>query len=196
MVKDSEHLRRRSYQTREVCEIVGVEQREVRYWADKAVIVPEVRDAQGRPGIRREYSYNNLIEFAIIKRLVRRGINLRKAKEILREINKTGYFETSRIMFLLIYDDDKVNWISIYLPDTEHKDPSGGEYLVSKDFLELIRGNQKEKEKFENVLHKAKSGSIERLKELLKMIFQTVLVDDGVYVLPLHHIKDEINKKI
>jgi DNA-binding transcriptional MerR regulator len=72
-----------SFESRNVVELVGVTERALRHWADRALVLPDIADAVGRPGVRRQYSFENLVQAAIVKELLRQGINLHDAGQIL-----------------------------------------------------------------------------------------------------------------
>jgi DNA-binding transcriptional MerR regulator len=68
-------------------EIVGITYRQLDYWARTDLIRPSLADATGS-GTRRRYSYKDLLELKVIKRLLDAGIKLesiREAFEYLRE---------------------------------------------------------------------------------------------------------------
>ena len=68
-------------------EIVGITYRQLDYWARTDLIRPSVADATGS-GSRRKYSYKDLLELKVIKRLLDAGIKLesiRDAFDYLRE---------------------------------------------------------------------------------------------------------------
>ncbi|HEX4902107.1 MAG TPA: MerR family transcriptional regulator [Acidimicrobiales bacterium] len=68
-------------------EIVGITYRQLDYWARTDLIRPSLADAVGS-GSRRRYSYKDLLELKVIKRLLDAGIKLesiREAFEYLRE---------------------------------------------------------------------------------------------------------------
>lgn len=68
-------------------EIVGITYRQLDYWARTDLIRPSLADASGS-GSRRRYSYTDLLELKVIKRLLDAGIKLesiRSAFEYLRE---------------------------------------------------------------------------------------------------------------
>ena len=68
-------------------EIVGITYRQLDYWARTDLIRPSLADAEGS-GSRRRYSYKDLLELKVIKRLLDAGIKLesiREAFEFLRE---------------------------------------------------------------------------------------------------------------
>ena len=70
-----------------VCKIVGITYRQLDYWARTDLVRPSVCDAAGS-GTQRLYSYRDLVELKVIKRLLDADISLqaaRKAIEYLRE---------------------------------------------------------------------------------------------------------------
>lgn len=74
------------YRVPAVLEIVGVTYRQLDYWARTDLVRPSVCDANGS-GTQRRYSYRDLVELKVVKRLLDAGISLqsaRKAIEYLR----------------------------------------------------------------------------------------------------------------
>jgi len=78
-----------SFESRDVVKLVGVTERELRHWADLKIMVPEIANAVGRPGIRRKYSFQNLVETGILKTLLRHGLNLHEAGRILKKYQES-----------------------------------------------------------------------------------------------------------
>ncbi|MGQ0824740.1 MAG: MerR family transcriptional regulator [Actinomycetota bacterium] len=74
------------YRGPQVCTIVGITYRQLDYWARTDLVRPSVCDANGS-GTQRLYSYRDLVELKVVKRLLDGGIALqsaRKAIEYLR----------------------------------------------------------------------------------------------------------------
>src|SRR5690606_31287266 len=61
-------------------EIVGITYRQLDYWARTDLIRPSLADAAGS-GSRRRYSYTDLLELKVIKRLLDAGIKLESIRE-------------------------------------------------------------------------------------------------------------------
>jgi DNA-binding transcriptional MerR regulator len=71
----------------QVCKIVGITYRQLDYWARTNLIRPSIADARGS-GTQRRYSYRDLVELKVIKKLLDGGVSLqlaRRAIEYLRE---------------------------------------------------------------------------------------------------------------
>ena len=80
-----------AFEARQVVALTGVDERALRHWAACKVVIPEIHEAAGRPGIRRQYSYKNLVEICIVDELVQQGINLRVAAEAVQVFRKQAW---------------------------------------------------------------------------------------------------------
>ena len=58
------------YSKRDIAKILGRSHRNITYWTDFGLVIPDVQPSQGR-GIARIYSDRNLIEFAMIDIMVK-----------------------------------------------------------------------------------------------------------------------------
>src|SRR5687768_4513086 len=75
------------YRVPEVCKVVGISYRQLDYWARTGLVTPSVRDAGGS-GTQRVYSFRDLVELRVIKKLLDTGVslqNIRKAVAYLRQ---------------------------------------------------------------------------------------------------------------
>jgi DNA-binding transcriptional MerR regulator len=63
----------------QVCAIVGITYRQLDYWARTDLLKPSISEARGS-GTQRRYSYRDLLELKVIKRLLDAGISLQSAR--------------------------------------------------------------------------------------------------------------------
>jgi DNA-binding transcriptional MerR regulator len=78
------------YRVPEVCRIAGISYRQLDYWARTGLVRPSVRDAQGS-GTQRLYSFQDLAQLKVIKKLLDTGVGLqqvRKAIGTLRDLRE------------------------------------------------------------------------------------------------------------
>lgn len=80
MDQDKAHAGR-GYSAKLTAEVVGITYRQLDYWARTGLLVPSMARATGS-GSRRQYSYGNLLELKVIKRLLDAGIKLEKVRSI------------------------------------------------------------------------------------------------------------------
>ena len=74
------------YRVPDVCRLVGISYRQLDYWARTGLVTPSVRNAGGS-GTQRLYSFQDLVELKVIRKLLDTGISLqriRKAVQYLR----------------------------------------------------------------------------------------------------------------
>ena len=64
----------------QVCSIVGITYRQLDYWARTDLLRPSLVDATGS-GSQRRYSYGDVLELKVIKRLLDAGLKLQQARQ-------------------------------------------------------------------------------------------------------------------
>jgi DNA-binding transcriptional MerR regulator len=67
----------------QVCAIVGITYRQLDYWARTDLLRPSIADAKGS-GTQRLYSYRDVLELKVIKKLLDAGISLQSARRALQ----------------------------------------------------------------------------------------------------------------
>lgn len=97
----------------QTAELVGISYRQLDHWARQGLIKPSVAQASGS-GSRRRYSYNDLVELKIAKRMRDQGISLKsiaRAFDYLRN-QIGGEVASANIVIsgndVLLVDDDQV----------------------------------------------------------------------------------------
>ena len=64
----------------QVCKLIGISYRQLDYWARTGLLTPSVVQASGS-GTQRIYSYNDVLELKVLKRLLDSGVSLRSARK-------------------------------------------------------------------------------------------------------------------
>src|SRR2546423_8439593 len=75
------------YRVPEVCRVVGISYRQLDYWARTGLVTPSIKEAGGS-GTQRLYSFQDLVQLRVIKKLLDAGVSLqriRSAIDYLRE---------------------------------------------------------------------------------------------------------------
>jgi DNA-binding transcriptional MerR regulator len=93
------------YRGPQVCSVVGITYRQLDYWARTNLLKPSITDAKGS-GTQRRYSYRDLVELKVIKRLLDAGISLQAARRALSCLRSAG--EDVATANLVINDGDTV----------------------------------------------------------------------------------------
>ena len=69
------------YSGSRAAEIVGISYRQLDYWARTDLVKPSLEEARGS-GTRRRYSYRDLLELKVIKKLLDAGIRLETVRDV------------------------------------------------------------------------------------------------------------------
>ena len=77
------------YRGPRVCKIVGITYRQLDYWARTGLLRPSLVDARGS-GTQRLYSYRDVLELKVIKRLLDAGVNLQHTRRAIECVRESG----------------------------------------------------------------------------------------------------------
>ena len=73
----------------QVCAIVGITYRQLDYWARTGLLNPSITKAKGS-GSQRVYSYADLVQLKVIKRLIDSGVALQAARRAIDCLRSSG----------------------------------------------------------------------------------------------------------
>jgi DNA-binding transcriptional MerR regulator len=73
----------------QVCAIVGITYRQLDYWARTDLLHPSISKAKGS-GSQRLYSYSDLVQLKVIKRLLDSGVSLQAARRAIDCLRNSG----------------------------------------------------------------------------------------------------------
>src|SRR5438309_6256829 len=77
------------YRGPQVCAVVGITYRQLDYWARTDLLRPSISEARGS-GTQRRYSYRDLVELKVIKRLLDNGLSLQSARRAIDCLRRSG----------------------------------------------------------------------------------------------------------
>jgi DNA-binding transcriptional MerR regulator len=77
------------YRGPQVCSVVGITYRQLDYWARTDLLRPSISEARGS-GTQRRYSYSDLLQLKVIKRLLDAGISLQSARRAIDCLRSSG----------------------------------------------------------------------------------------------------------
>src|ERR1041385_5072292 len=69
--------------------LVGITYRQLDYWARTDLLRPSITEARGS-GTQRRYSYRDLLELKVIKRLLDAGVSLQSARRAIECLREAG----------------------------------------------------------------------------------------------------------
>ena len=108
-------LRWDSFEHRDLVRFLGIPERELRYWAVLGIVKPEIAASVGRPGIRRRYSFKNVIQAGLVQTLLANHISLHAAPKFLSLVNKAWFFIFKpRQLFLVLHGGELIQMFVRY----------------------------------------------------------------------------------
>ena len=94
-----------TYSATQAAEIVGITYRRLDYWARTDLVRPSAADATGS-GSRRHYTYRDLLELKVIKKLLDAGIKLESIRDVFSYMR--AHVETDIAAAHLVIDGNSV----------------------------------------------------------------------------------------
>ena len=78
-------MQQSGYRGPQACKIVGITYRQLDYWTRTGLVEASLRGAQGS-GTQRLYSFNDLLQLKVIKRLTEAGASLTKVRQAIEYV--------------------------------------------------------------------------------------------------------------
>lgn len=72
-----------------VCKITGITYRQLDYWTSTGLVTPSVRSAGGS-GTQRLYSFDDIVQLKMIKRLLDTGVSLQRIRTAIEFVRERG----------------------------------------------------------------------------------------------------------
>lgn len=76
-----------AYNSKTACKLTGITKRQIDYWDSSHLIKPSIQEAGGR-GTVRLYSFEDLVQIVVVKKLKGQGITLQKIRKSIRYLQK------------------------------------------------------------------------------------------------------------
>ncbi|MHB1325242.1 MAG: MerR family transcriptional regulator [Thermoleophilia bacterium] len=76
-----------AYNSKTACKLTGITKRQIDYWDSTHLIKPSIQEAGGR-GTVRLYSFEDLVQLAVVKKLKDQGIKLQKIRKSIIYLRK------------------------------------------------------------------------------------------------------------
>lgn len=87
------------YKGNQACKAVGITYRQLDYWARTGLVAPSVRQATGS-GTIRLYSFQDVLELKIVKRLLDTGVSLQNIRTAIEHLRDQGIEDLSAITLM------------------------------------------------------------------------------------------------
>jgi DNA-binding transcriptional MerR regulator len=167
-------LRWDRFESRDLVRLLGISERELRYWAVLGIVKPEISPAAGRPGLRLRYSFKNVVQAGIVQTLLANHISLHAVPTFLRLVNKAGFFLSKPTQLFLVLHQG--NLVHMYVRDLRKK----AKIPVGMATMMIDLG--------------AFPGT--SLGDHLEQLLEDPADRDSLIVIAVHHVRDRLAKQL
>ena len=98
-------MKNQTFSGRQASVVVGISYRQLDYWARTNLIRPSAADAAGS-GSRRQYTYKDLLELKVVKKLLDSGIKLTSVRDVFAYMRE--HVDTEISSAHIVIDDSSV----------------------------------------------------------------------------------------
>ena len=96
------------YDSKKAAKVLGVTLRQIQYWDEKGIVKPSIQKANGK-GTVRLFSYEDLIQLKVVKRLRDNNISLKKIKKSIEYLkNELPNIKNPLIELSFVTDGDTI----------------------------------------------------------------------------------------
>lgn len=90
------------------CRFTGCTSHQLRYWDQIGLVTPSVQSTGGRPGVRRLYSFRDLVALKVVKSLLDGGMSLQRVRRAYEYLRKKADLEEHLSEVKLITDGQSI----------------------------------------------------------------------------------------
>ncbi len=90
------------------CRFTGCTSHQLRYWDQIGLVRPSVQSTGGRPGVRRLYSFRDLVALKVVKALLDGGMSLQRVRRAYEYLRKKAGLEEHLSEVKLITDGQSI----------------------------------------------------------------------------------------
>lgn len=92
----------------QACRLTGCTTHQLRYWDQIGLVPPSVQSTGGRPGVRRLYSFRDLVALRVVKALLDGGMSLQRVRRAYKYLRDKAGLEEHLAELKLITDGQSI----------------------------------------------------------------------------------------
>jgi DNA-binding transcriptional MerR regulator len=92
----------------QACRFTGCTSHQLRYWDQIGLVRPSVQSTGGRPGVRRLYSFRDLVALKVVKALLDGGMSLQRVRRAYEYLRKKAGLDEHLSSVKLITDGQSI----------------------------------------------------------------------------------------
>lgn len=92
----------------QACRLTGCTTHQLRYWDQIGLVRPSIQSTGGRPGVRRMYSFRDLVALRVVKALMDGGMSLQRVRRAYKYLRDKAGLEQHLAEVKLITDGQSI----------------------------------------------------------------------------------------
>jgi len=101
-----------SFTAEQACRLSNCTHHQLRYWDRVGLVSPSLQTTGGRPGIRRLYSFRDLVALRVVRSLLDNGMSLQRVRRAWDYLRREGDMETHLSDVKLVTDGQSIFRVS------------------------------------------------------------------------------------
>jgi DNA-binding transcriptional MerR regulator len=101
-----------SFTAEQACRLTNCTHHQLRYWDRVGLVKPSIQTTGGRPGVRRLYSFRDLVALKVVRRLLDNGMSLQRVRRAWDYLRREGEMETHLAEIKLVTDGQSIFFVS------------------------------------------------------------------------------------
>lgn len=96
----------------QACKLTNCTHHQLRYWDRVGLVSPSIQRTGGRPGVRRLYSFRDLVALRVVKSLLDNGMSLQRVRRAWDYLRREGNMESHLSEVKLVTDGRSIFQVS------------------------------------------------------------------------------------
>ena len=101
-----------AFTAEQACRVTNCTHHQLRYWDRVGLLKPSVQESGGRPGVRRLYSFRDLVALRVIRSLLDNGMSLQRVRRAWDYLRREGEMEDHLSEVKLVTDGQTIFRVS------------------------------------------------------------------------------------
>lgn len=101
-----------AFTAEQACRLTNCTHHQLRYWDRVGLIKPSVQESGGRPGVRRLYSFRDLVALRVVRSLLDNGMSLQRVRRAWDYLRREGEMEDQLSEVKLVTDGQTIFRVS------------------------------------------------------------------------------------
>jgi DNA-binding transcriptional MerR regulator len=101
-----------SFTAEQACRLTQCTHHQLRYWDRVGLVKPSVQATGGRPGVRRLYSFRDLVALRVVRTLLVNGMSLQRVRRAWDYLRREGEMENHLAEVKLVTDGQTIFFVS------------------------------------------------------------------------------------